>query len=320
MAGRLRSTYRASRDRLFVALTRGGRRLMRAVGVRRGLRLAGALARPLPLVLREPTRLAHEHLALALPGLSAEERARIVREMYRGLACSLVEVLLLEDLVRDPGRYVDADGLELMDEALAAGKGVVAITGHIGNWELLAAYFAARGYPVTVIATPVKGSGLNAENVALRARVGVETVLRDGPGASRDILRTLRRGRILAILMDQDTRGQAAFVPYFGRAARTPVGPAVLAQRTGARLVGVFIHRMPDGRHRITVRRPDLPEPPAGKAEAAAWIVDATARLTALIEEEVRRHPAEWVWWHRRWRRRADVDRASAAEELVVIS
>ncbi len=239
--------------------------------------------------------------------------------MYRGLACSFVEVLLLEELVRDPGRYVDVEGIELMDEAVAEGKGVVAITGHIGNWELLAAYFAARGYPVTVIATPVKGEGLNAENVALRTRVGVETVLRDGPGASREILRTLRRKRILAILMDQDTRGQAAFVPYFGRAARTPVGPAVLAQRTGARLIGVFIHRMPDGRHRITVRRPDLPEPPKGKAEAAAWIVEATARLTALIEDEVRRHPAEWVWWHRRWRSRVEDEPSVAGEPLMIL-
>ena len=102
--------------------------------------------------------------------------------------------------------------------------------------------------------------------------------------------------------MDQNTRGQNVEVPFFGRLAPTPIGPAALALRTGAAVVGVFIHRMPDGRHVIRVSRPELPD--RARAEQIgreAWHTEVTARLTALIEEEIREFPHEWVWWHQRW-------------------
>ncbi|MEW6271883.1 MAG: lysophospholipid acyltransferase family protein [Thermodesulfobacteriota bacterium] len=300
MATPYRTVYRSGRDRALVALLHGARGLLDAVGLERGLRTADRVAPLVPRVLRESRELSLEHLALALPELGRVEHERIVRAMFRGHARSVIEIAMMADVARRIDALVTIEGLEVMDEALAAGRGVVAITGHIGNWELLAAYFGLHGYPVTVIATPVKGERLNAENVALRARVGVETVLRDGPGASRQILRTLKAGRILAILMDQATRGQAVQVPFFGRPAWTPIGPALLAQRTGAHLVGVFIHRQGDGRHVISVRRPELPR--AEGAAEAAWVEQATASLTALIEQEIRRRPDEWVWWHRRWR------------------
>jgi KDO2-lipid IV(A) lauroyltransferase len=259
MASRYRAAYRSGRDRALVALLHGTRRLLGVFGLERSLRLADGVAPLLPVVLREARRLSLEHLALALPELDARRREEVVRAMFRGHVRSVIEIALMRDIARRLDEVVSVEGLEVMDEALAAGRGVVAITGHIGNWELLAAFFGLRGYPVTVIATPVKGERLNAENVAVRAEVGVETVLREGPGASRQILRTLKRGRILAILMDQATRGQATPVPFFGRLAWTPIGPALLAERTGARLVGVFIHRRADGRHVISVRRPEVP-------------------------------------------------------------
>lgn len=303
---RYKRPYRAVRDRFFVALIHLARAFLHRLGLERALRLADGLALPLPWLLLETRRLTLEHLEMALPELDRDGRERVVRGMFRSLARSVVEVLLLDDVAARLTSFVEAEGLEVMDEALSHGRGVIAITGHIGNWELLAAFFGLRGYPVTVIATPVKGARLNAENIAVRRGVSVETVMRDGPGASREILRTLKRGRILAILMDQDTRGQGVVVPFFGRSARTPVGPALLALRTGARVVGVFIHRLPDGRHRVVVRPADLPAPPGDDRHARdRWLVDATARLTSLIEGEVRARPEEWVWWHRRWRARA---------------
>lgn len=297
-----KSWSRRYRDQALVGLFGILRSLARRAGLERTQWLAARLAPLVQAVLASSRRVSRVQLAHALPELSAAQRDVTVREMFKGMTCSVAEILVLEDLIHDIDRHVDAVGLEAMDEALAQGNGVIAITGHIGNWELLAAFFGAKGYPVSVIATPVKGEGLNATNVELRLLANVETIERDSGGSSRQILRTLKRGGILAILMDQNTRGQNVSVPFFARPVPTPVGPAALSLRTGAALVGVFIHRRSDGRHVVRVSRPDLP----GRARAAeigreAWVTEVTARLTALIEAEIREFPQDWVWWHERW-------------------
>lgn len=313
LEGERRERYRAWRDRLFVR----GIRLLRAglgvLGVGAASRAGGAVGACVGRLLPEPAAVAREQLDEVLVDVDAGERERIRHAMFRGLGSSMAEIILLDRIAGDIDRWVDGEGLAVMDRALAKGRGVIAITGHIGNWELLAAYFGLKGYPVSVIATPVKGEALNRENVELRLRSGVETIPRDGPGSSKAILRTLKGGRILAILMDQDTHGQGVVVPFFGRPAFTPVGPAALAWRTGAALVGVFIHRGPDGRHRVKVVDPDLPDRQGDDPAARdAWQRDTTAALNALIESEVRERPDEWVWWHRRWRRGGEADPALA--------
>ncbi len=299
---RWKAWYRPAREKFILWLIGVARSVASAAGLERTRRWAGGMAPFVGGHLSEPRRLALEHLAQSLPGMSMQERERTVAAMFRGLGRSVVEILLLDEVARDVDRFVRVEGLEVMDEALSEGNGVVAITGHIGNWELLAAFFGLKGYPVTVIATPVKGELLNQANIELRQSVKVETVQRDGPRASRAILRTLKAGRILAILMDQNTDGQSVEVPFFGRPAPTPIGPAALSLRTDAVVVGVFIHREDDGRHVVRVTRPELPDRDGAlEMGREAWCAEATARLTALIESEVRGRPDEWVWWHRRW-------------------
>ena len=304
LKGANRERYRAIRDRMFVAGIMSLRRVLGWMGFQRAGRLGEAFGDLAGRFLSEPREIALEQLAAALPERPAVERDRIVKTMFRGLGRSVAEIALMDRIAHRLDDHVEAEGLELMDQALARGRGVIAVTGHIGNWELLAAFFGLKGYPVTVIATPVKGKALNQANIDLRRAANVETVARDGPGSSKAILRTLKQGRILAILMDQDTHGQGVVVPFLGRPAFTPVGPAALAWRTGAAIVGVFIHRDVQGRHHIKVVEPSLPDRCGEDVEArAAWHLDTTAELTRLIENEVRARPDEWVWWHRRWNR-----------------
>jgi KDO2-lipid IV(A) lauroyltransferase len=101
------------------------------------------------------------------------------------------------------------------------------------------------------------------------------------------------------MLIDQDTRGAGVFVPFFGRLAHTPPGAAILALRTRAPLLSVFIERRPEGGHRIRFTPVAV-----GGSRTHGAVIALTARLTAAIEAQIRRAPAEWVWWHRRWRRR----------------
>ena len=306
LRGARRRRYRVYRDRFFVICIRGFRRGLGWIGLRRAAPLAAVIGGLVPKLLARPSAMAREQLAMALPELSPTSRDRIHRQMFRGLGQSMAEIILMDEIAEDLHTWVDFEGLEILDDALAQGRGVIVITGHIGNWELLAGGLGLSGYPVTAIATPVKGEALNQENIELRRRVGVETVPRDGAGSAKAILRTLRAGRILGILMDQDTQGQGVVVPFFGKPAYTPVGPAALAWRTKAAVVGAFIHRGEDGRHRIRVREIVLPDREAKETdEREAWQHAASAQFNRVIEQEIRDRPDEWVWWHERWRRGA---------------
>ena len=304
LRGARRQRYRARRDRFFVACIRGFRTGLGWVGARRAVRIGAGIGSCVPWILPKPRATARAQLAKAFPELSDRERERILRQMFRGLGCSMAEIILMDEIADHLDEWVGFEGLEVLDRALAQGRGVIAVTGHIGNWELLAAGLGLKKYPLTAIATPVKGDALNQENIDLRRRVGVETVPRDGAGAAKAILRTLRSGRILGILMDQDTQGQGVVVPFFGMPAYTPVGPAVLAWRTGAAVVAIFIHRGEDGRHAVRVRDLALPDREAvGEQGRASWQEEATAVFNLAIEQEIRERPDEWVWWHERWRR-----------------
>ena len=260
-----------------------------------GLALGEALGSAAHALLGTPRRLAHEHVGIAFPELAAPARARIVRQTFRHAGRSFAELALLAKLSRRPD-FVTIEGREALDAALAEGRGAIVVTGHVGNWELLAATVASEGYAITVVGRRVNDLRFNSLIVGFRRRAGLEVLSRDDPRFVAAVREALGRGRIVALLIDQDTRGAGVFVPFFGRPARTPPGPAVLALRAGAPVLTVFIRRRPDGGHTIAFER--IPVPARGRDT----VVALTARLTAAIETAIRSAPAEWVWWHRRWR------------------
>jgi KDO2-lipid IV(A) lauroyltransferase len=172
------------------------------------------------------------------------------------------------------------------------------VTGRVGNWELLAAWAAAI-YPLTVVVRRVNDLRFHSLIVGFRAAAGVEILVRDEPRFMASVSEALQRNRAVAMLIDQDTSGAGVFVPFFGRLAHTPAGAAVLALRARVPVVTAFIERRPDGGHLVRVAAV-----PADVRRGREGVRDLTARLTAAIEAQIRRSPAEWVWWHERWRRR----------------
>ena len=239
-----------------------------------------------------------EHLGLAFPELPADARRRLARASFRHFGAMLLECLWMRE--REPaelGRRVAIEGWREVETARDGARPVLILTGHCGNWELLAAALNARGLGMAVVARELEDPGLQRALLGLRARFGTRTIVRGTPGAARELLRTLRSGGALGMLIDQDTRVEGVWVPFFGRPAWTPVGAAEIARRLGAAVLPTFIERRPDGRHRAVVHPAlELPADP----------VDATARMTACIEEQIRRVPEQWVWMHRRWRRRPE--------------
>ncbi|MEM9554607.1 MAG: lysophospholipid acyltransferase family protein [Acidobacteriota bacterium] len=267
----------------------------------RGAQRVGAALAVLgyPLARRDRGR-AHEHLALAMPELSESEREAIVRANFRHFGLSGLE--LLHALRRPPldvARHVRFEGVEIIDQLRAEKRPILLVTGHCGNWELISLANHAHGVGFAAMARELEDPAAHGLAVRLRDHFGTETIARGSGSSARQLLRALRSGKVLAMLIDQDIATDGVWVPFFGHLAHTPRAVADLALRLGAAVVPAFDERLDDGTHRAVFHPPlELPDDPVG----------ATAVMTAAIEAQVRRRPEQWVWMHRRWRRRPPAD------------
>ena len=314
-----RRLRRATRDPRNAALARaigGFSRALGALPMPAALAVGRGLGTAAHALLATPRRLAVAHMGLAFPELDLATRRRLVRATFRHAGQAFAELSLFETILRRPD-YDRLEGVEALDTALARGRGAIAVTGHVGNWELLAAWAAAIGYPITVVVRRVNDLRFHSLIIRFRAAAGVEVLVRDDPRFVAAVGEALRRNRVVAMLIDQDTRGPGVFVPFFGRPAHTPPGAALLALRARVPVVSVFMERRPEGGHLVRVS-PVPAELPRGRD----GVRELTARLTAAIEAQIRRSPAEWVWWHERWRKQpsASATRRSAATAARALS
>ncbi len=308
MATREIPILRRLRRGLLYPLLAGGRAALAALPPRLAFGLADLVARAaFRLLARERARMA-EHLALAFPERPPAERQAIAREAFRHFGRVFVEVARLPRLdAADLDRLVrlhDPEGL--LDKLAHGGGPAIAVTAHLGNWELLAAYLSRHGVPLTVVATRFRDPRVNDLLVSLRAASGTRTIQRDE--GARPILKALRDGCLLGILIDQDTDVDGCFVEFFGRPAFTTRGPGVLHLATGAWVFTFFCTRAPDGTYDLVIEPLLAPLPHGLKgAEREAAIEGMVAEASRRIEAAIRHHPTQWVWWHRRWKTRPPV-------------
>lgn len=245
-------------------------------------------------------RRAHEHLVAAFPDLDGTERNRLLRRTAHHLGETLAEIVWLWRASPTSIRArTEVKGFEHLHTARKAGRGVVLVTGHCGNWEWLNAVLGIEQLPMTIAVREVYDPRLNEIARRLRARFGTEVAER-GRRAGRTLMGALERNRVVGLLIDQDIRNiPGVFVPFFGRPAWTPAGGAQLALAAQCPIVPTFIHRRPDGTH-LAEAHPPLPPPSSTDPQEA--VSELTAAATAAIEAQVRAHPDQWVWMHRRWR------------------
>ena len=267
-------------------------------------RLVGAVAH---LVALKDRRRAERQMVEAL-GISEAEAHRNVRALFAHLGMMVAEIVWLPRLGQRLTHYVRIRGgdLAVLRAALDEGRGVILISAHLGNWELLAQRVVREGIDSVTIARANPNPYLGAWLARRRQAGGLGVIDRGDPSAARNILATLKRGAILGFLMDQDTRVQSTFVPFLGRPASTPVAPAQLALRRDVPVIAAFIERVDSG-HEIRLARVSL-EGIEGRTRDDR-INAATARMTEVIEGAVRKTPEQWVWFHERWKRQpADLD------------
>jgi KDO2-lipid IV(A) lauroyltransferase len=284
--------------RFFMVLLTGCLRVFsRIVPYGAGVCAGGALGFVSYYLLRRERKRALTHLAIAFGEKNPSWIRRTARRSFVHLGKALLEVMLI-DPVRLP-RIVEVRGMENLRKAISRGKGIIFVTGHIGNWELMG-HTVAAVHPLSVIAAPIEPEQVNDMIVELRARMGVRTVLRTRPGAAKELIRIFRENRVLGILIDQDTDVESAFVEFMGRPAWTPTAAASMAIKFGAPVIFGYDRRNADNSHTVTIEGPlDLIR--TGDVDKDA--VANTAMLTRKIEDAVRNNPEQWVWMHRRWRR-----------------
>jgi Kdo2-lipid IVA lauroyltransferase/acyltransferase len=240
------------------------------------------------------------NLALAYPEKSRAERARILRGVFTSLGRQLAEVCLFPKYTHENiGTVVVYDGFENFERALARGKGVLFLTGHLGGWELSAFAHSLYGHPLHVVMRALDNPYLDQLSRQYRTMHGNSMIDKDEP--VRALLSAMKAGETVGILMDTNmTPQQGVFVNFFGIPACTASGLARIALRTDAAVVpGFTIWDQSLGKYRL---RFDPPVELVRTGSDESDIVANTQKFTNIIEKYVRQYPDQWLWVHRRWK------------------
>jgi len=250
----------------------------------RGGRALGAIVHALAFGLKNRAR---KNVALAFPNKTPSQVRAIARASFSNLGENLARAMSDGELLPMPEA-----SRAILREALGVGRGVVLPSAHLGPWERLAATLAGNGFPLTAIVRESYDPRFDRITTRARDRAGFATIARGAPGAATRIVRTLRRGGVLGIPMDLKTRAESVTVPLLGAPARTPVGPARIALRSGAPVVVCTVEPDASGALAVTCTR------------LFGQMTDEMA-LTARINEELSRRillaPEHWLWMHDRF-------------------
>jgi Kdo2-lipid IVA lauroyltransferase/acyltransferase len=246
--------------------------------------------------------IAHRNLEVAFGNLTSVQRLAILRRTYRNFGRMAAEWVHFPELgANNIERYVSYTGGEYWQDAIerSQGRGILVLTGHFGNFELLSLAHSIYGNRIAIVQRPNRNPVLDDAIAARRHRFGNLTVARKG--AAREVMRLLRDNWMVAIPLDLDTR-HGAFVDFFGTPAATSPALARIAMASGAPVLPAFMVRQgPTSRHQITIL-PVIHVHNSG--DRTQSIHECTQAFTSVIEAMIRRHPDQWNWIHRRWKTR----------------
>lgn len=248
-------------------------------------------------------------LRTAYPDVDDAAAKRLLTGMMENLGRIVAEMAHLESFVTPAGAArLTFEGVEHLRAAEAQGRGVMVISGHFGNWELVTPALHRLGAELSIVTRPPNNPWVAAWIASLRARVGAVHQIPKGRDGTRAMFSTLRRGETLLMLIDQHL-AQGIPAPLFGVAAMTTHAPAILAERLNVPVVPMSVRRT-EGAHFQIGFHPAVEFAHSGNS--ARDILEMTTALNGFIEAEIRRRPEHWLWMHKRFKpvetlsRRAD--------------
>ena len=236
----------------------------------------------------EPGRNLRANLRSAFPRWSEREVEDLSKRIFRNFARNLVDYGRFDTITDDAlGRLLpSAQDLHYLDESFSKGRGVILVTGHIGNWELGALFFGRHGFKINVVTIPEGSERIDSIRGAYRTRQNIRTIVVDGsPFSSLEIVAALRRGEIVAMLVDRWEGADGVPAKFFGEDRRFPRGPFVLSRATGAPILPAFIVRE-GSTYRGVVDPPFFMDEPEDESGAR--------RLSESLERMIRTYPDQW--------------------------
>ncbi len=259
------------------------------------------------------SRRARENLRKAFPERSAEEIETIIIEMWDNLGRTAAEYAHLGKLSmhsRDP--RLSVTGTQYAEPAITAGKGVIFVSGHFANWEVMPFVAAQLGYESGEVYRPLNNPFVDRWMVQQRIKNGPKEQIAKGPLGTRRIFTLLRGGKCILLLADQKTN-EGLPAPFFGRDAMTTPAPAALALKLHSVILPASNERLGGARFRMKIY-PPIEFAPSGDHDAD--IHQLTIRITEAIEQLVRERPSQWLWIHRRWPKAGDKVWSKRAQAL----
>ena len=291
-------------DRAALFTFKAATRIFNLLPAATACRLGAALGRLWLFLDRRHRRVVEKNLELALglpPG--NPEMKKLRRAIAEHLGTNLAELFLLSGNgvgYRLLEKNMVIKGGEYLQEAAAAGRGVIIVSAHYGNWELAGLLSERLGLKVATVGKPIKGKPrLYREIAATREKTGFNLLEKSGSAGA--LARRLRKGGIIALLVDQRVRKKyRIWADFFGYRVPTSPAPAVLARLSGSPIIPAFTLRRRLLHHEIILGKP-LTVPQTG--DGAEVISEYTNRVNRIIEEQIRSCPEQWFWPHDRWRR-----------------
>jgi KDO2-lipid IV(A) lauroyltransferase len=295
------SSVKKLKNDIIYGLVRGVMAIIESLPRDKAIQFAGVLGEMAALIDIKERRLAEQNLHRAYGDLWNDARIRLVaRECFVQIARNAVDVIRsqrwdeyeLAEMVRS------VEGIEHFDEAIKRGRGVIGLTGHIGNFELCAAWFASvKKARLSVIGRKLYDERLDRLVVDHRERWGMENIPTDAP---RRIFEALREGRMVGVLMDIDSSRVAGhFAPFFGHPAKTAAGAIAIARRTQSPVVPMALFRTPDDYYNLIIH-PAFDIPCTDNKDDD--IITALSQCNRSLERLINIDPTQWAWIHNRWK------------------
>jgi KDO2-lipid IV(A) lauroyltransferase len=276
-------------------------RLFNIIPRRLAVFVGGAVGYGAFLISRNDRTRAHYTLGIAYGNaLSKRQKQKIIRNLFVNSGKNIADVVRFREHYHSQIRgLIDVEGLEHFDRVYERGKGVIAVTGHIGNFELLAAFFVSSGYNAAVIGRELYDRRLDKLLVEYREAIGIVNIsTQDSP---RRILKLLKEGYALGVLIDTDSmRVRSEFIPAFGELSNTPVGQSIIGLKTGAGFVPMACVR--DGMRYKVIVRPEVVIERTNDFDKDVYNI--TKKCTEVLEEIIDRYKDQWIWIHNRWQTR----------------
>ncbi|MBX7143245.1 MAG: lysophospholipid acyltransferase family protein [Oligoflexia bacterium] len=234
----------------------------------------------------------------------------IVAQVYRNIGRNIAESVNLQPILDHHESLILCDSWEVATSTLSEGHGAVCLSAHFGNWDLLGAWAVRKGLALNTVGREARNPVLQSLLKRLRSAYGIHTIWRSNRLGLKEIVERLKQGEVVAALVDQDTRVKSMFAPFFDINARTPSALVELAIRHRVPILAALIHREPGGKYRVHIQR-------LKQSQDAVAIL---SEYNEILATQIRQHPGQWVWFHKRWRSQADGAILRTQEYLQFIS